>query len=181
MSHGTVDARAAALAASELLPEIFAHVVAAYPHEGCGFVFLDGEGRLVHLPTANRAAQLHAKDPERYPRGGADWFEPDMKPWLRAQREGLTPWLIYHSHPDDGAYFSDSDVESAVVADDNGSVVERNPGVDHMVVSVRGARAEGARLFRFDVDARRFVDVAALGADGALVAAPPESSGGSQV
>lgn len=155
---------AGALETSGLLPDVFRAVEPAYPHEGCGFVF-ELDGALAHLPTVNRAQQLHERDPERYPRGGADWFEPDMKPWLRAQREGGIPKLIYHSHPDVGAYFSSGDYDSAVVRTEDG-VVERNPGVHHMVVSVRNGVADGAKLFLFNTATAAFDEVAAFGADG---------------
>lgn len=158
-----------ALAASGLVPSIYRAVEPAYPHEGCGFVFEEAGGALVNLPTENRAQLLHEKDPERHPRGGADWFEPNMKPWLRAAREGGTPRLIYHSHPEVGAYFSDGDHDSAVVVLEDGTTIERNPGVDHMVVSVRGGRADGAKLFRFDASTARFVAIAEFDAAGERV------------
>lgn len=160
---------AARLVQAGLLPEIYRAVEPAYPHEGCGFVFEAPDGTLVNLPTANRAQALHEKDPERYPRGGADWFEPDMKPWLRAVREGLGPRMIYHSHPEVGAYFSKGDHDSAVVRLEDGAEVERNPGVLHMVVSVRSGRADGAKLFEFEPRAGRFVAIAEFDAAGRLV------------
>lgn len=159
-----------ALVAAGLLPAIYRAVEPSYPHEGCGFVFEDADGVLSNLPTENRAQLLHDKDPERYPRGGADWFEPDMKPWLQAVRAGHTPRLIYHSHPEVGAYFSEGDYESAVVRMGGGEVVERNPGVDHMVVSVRGGRADGAKLFRWNAASATFETIAEFGSDGARIA-----------
>jgi len=159
------------LASAGLLPEIYRAVEPAYPHEGCGFVF-EQDGELVVLPTRNRAQQLHEMDPEAYPRGGADWFEPDMKPWLRAARAGHTPRVIFHSHPDVGAYFSKGDHDSAVVTDADGAIVERNPGVLHLVVSVREGTADGARLFRFDAATASFAFVAAYDAGGAHRATP---------
>ena len=161
-----------------LLPEIYRTVEPAYPHEGCGFVF-EQDGRLVVLPTRNRAQQLHEMDPESYPRGGADWFEPDMKPWLRSVRSGHTPRVIFHSHPDVGAYFSQGDHDSAVLVDDEGALTERNPGVLHLVVSVRAGTADGARLFRFCSSSASFEFVAAWDAAGALRDGPgPEGPAG---
>ncbi len=163
-----MSAFAHSLAQSGLVPDMYRAVEPAYPHEGCGFGF-EIDGALAHLPTVNRAQQLHEKDPERYPRGAADWFEPDMKPWLRAQREGGVPRLIYHSHPDVGAYFSQGDYDSAVVRTESGEVVERHPGVHHMVVSVRAGRADGAKLFLFDTATATFAMVAEFDESGALV------------
>ena len=154
---------------------IFRSVEPAYPHEGCGFVFEDPKaGALRVLPTENRAQLLHEKDPERYPRGGADWFEPDMKPWLRAAREGQVPRMIFHSHPEVGAYFSKGDRESAVVELEEGEApVERNPGVLHMVVSVRKGSADGAKMFAFDPSAHDFVEIAEFDGDGRLLSESP--------
>jgi proteasome lid subunit RPN8/RPN11 len=147
------------LVASALLPIIYRTVEPPYPHEGCGFVFDSGDG-LEHVPTENRAQFLHEKDPERYPRGGNDWFEPNMKPWMQAERRGLVPVVIYHSHPDVGAYFSEGDYESAVLRLEDGLVLERNPGVCHLVVSVRRGRADGAKLFRFNDETSAFDEFA---------------------
>lgn len=146
------------------MASMYRAVEPAYPHEGCGFVFDTGEALQV-VATKNRAQQLHEIDPERYPRGGADWFEPDMKPWLRATREGHVPRVIFHSHPDVGAYFSQGDHDSAVVTHE-GEVRERNPGVDHVVVSVRDGRADGAKLFRWRGSSSTFVCVATYDVDG---------------
>ncbi len=162
-----------ALVEAGLLPLIYRAVEPAYPEEGCGFVFEDPESGLEVLPTANRAQRLHEIDPKRYPRGARDWFEPDMKPWLRAERAGKAPRVIFHSHPDVGAYFSDGDFESAIVRDDANAVQERNPGVLHLVVSVRAGAADGARLFAFDPAAATFTCVAEFDASGT----PVESSG----
>lgn len=161
---------AASFATAGLVPQMYRHVEPAYPHEGCGFVFADG-GRLYVLPTENRAQLLHEKDPARYPRGGADWFEPDMKPWLRASREGHTPRAIFHSHPDVGAYFSQGDHDSAVVVDAEGTVRERHPGLVHVVVSVRRGEADGAAVFRFNADHSAFVEVGRYDAAGVWTAA----------
>lgn len=150
------------------LPEIYRSVEPAYPHEGCGFVFaFDDELRV--LPTKNRAQELHERFPEQYPRTAVDWFEPDMKPWLQASREGGVPTIIYHSHPDVGAYFSESDREMARQPNEDGVLVERNPGVQHIVVSVRKGKADGALLFAWNEESKDFDQIAAFDAEGQLV------------
>lgn len=157
------------LASQNLVAEIYRAVEPAWPEEGCGFVFEAADGTLLVLPTINRAPELHRRDPERYPRGGADWFEPDMKPWFRAVREGATPRVIFHSHPEVGAYFSQGDHDSAVMHDDDGKVVERNPGVFHIVVSVRQSVADGAKMFRFNALTGTFDEIAVFDSAGTLV------------
>lgn len=157
------------LAGTQALAAIYRHVESTYPEEGCGFVFESpDDGELRVLPTANRATELHRRDPERYPRDGRNYFEPDMGVWLRACREGLTPRLIFHSHPEVGAYFSETDRQSALFEDEDGTVLERHPGVDHMVVSVRGSppEADEAKLFRYREG--EFQEVATFGPRGAI-------------
>lgn len=51
--------------------------------------------------------------------------------------------IIYHSHPDCGAYFSEEDVANAV---HKGRLVY---DVDFLVVDVRKDGAKGAKLFRY--------------------------------
>lgn len=147
------------------IASIYRAVELAYPEEGCGFVFEDGRGQLYVLPTENRATQLHQKDPETYPRDGRTYFEPDMKPWLRASRDGLTPRVIFHSHPDTGAYFSETDRASAIFVDESdGTILERNPGLRHLVVAVQGPQPKAAvsRLFRFVDGSGEFAECAAF-------------------
>lgn len=156
------------LVAQNRLPEIYRSVEPAWPDEGCGFVFKFGDELRV-LPAKNRAQELHERFPEQYPRTAVDWFEPDMKPWLKASREGGEPAIIYHSHPDVGAYFSGPDRDMARQPDEDGQLVERNPGVRHIVVSVRKGKTDGALMFAWNADTRDFDEVAAFDAEGQLV------------
>ena len=143
-----------------LLEEVYAAVAPAYPSEGCGFVFEDEAGALRVLPADNLAKGRGGVDVDGGVRTAADWFEPDMRPWLRAERAGWTARVIFHSHPDVGAYFSKSDRAMALFPDDDGTLLERNPGVLHLVVSVRQGVADGAALFGFDEALRDFVELA---------------------
>jgi len=143
-----------------LIDEVYAAVAPAYPSEGCGFVFEDETGALRVLPADNLAKGRGAVDVDGGLRTAADWFEPDMRPWLRAERAGWTARVIFHSHPDVGAYFSKSDRAMALFTDDEGLIVERNPGLLHLVVSVRQGVADGAALFGFDEALRDFVELA---------------------
>lgn len=160
---------AANLSESGKILDIFRSLEPAYPHEGCGFVFEFPERGIEVLPTKNRAQELHERFPEEYPRGAEDWFEPDMKPWLRAQRDEGVPQVIFHSHPDVGAYFSDSDIAMALTSDEQGRKVERNPGVRHLVVSVRSGKADGARMFEWNAADEVFEEVARFGEAGELI------------
>lgn len=100
----------------KVLADIEAHALECYPDESCGFVFgpreepglLDESRREV-----NEANKYHALDPERFPRTARTYFKINE---LRAARtfdsadaEGRPLKVIYHSHCDAGAYFSQED------------------------------------------------------------------------
>ena len=99
-----------------VMESIEAHALDSYPSESCGFVFgpasepsvLDGARR-----EENEADKYHALDPETFPRTSKTYFKINE---LRAARtfeegesEGRPVKVIYHSHCDAGAYFSEED------------------------------------------------------------------------
>ncbi|MEM9730986.1 MAG: Mov34/MPN/PAD-1 family protein [Myxococcota bacterium] len=99
-----------------VMDEIEAHALESYPSESCGFVFgpasnpalLDAAQR-----EENEADKYHALDPETFPRTSNTYFKINE---LRAARtfddgdaEGRPVKVIYHSHCDAGAYFSEED------------------------------------------------------------------------
>jgi proteasome lid subunit RPN8/RPN11 len=138
-----------------VLDEIYAHARAGYPEEVCGLIIGGDEVRRCE----NRQNALHAEDPQAFPRdartaynlGPKDLFFLDKS--LRSERPVR---VIYHSHPDVGAYFSDEDARAAT------SEGELLYPVDYLVVDVRADGVRGARLFRFASGA--FVEVASFGA-----------------
>jgi proteasome lid subunit RPN8/RPN11 len=107
----------------------------------------------------NRQNALHAEDPRAFPRdartaynlGAKDLFFLDKS--LRSPRPVA---VIYHSHVDVGAYFSDEDARAAAP---DGELLYP---VDYLVVDVRADCVRGAKLFRF-ADGR-FVEVGSYGA-----------------
>ena len=113
-------------------------VLEAYPSEGCGFVFEDRHGRLRVVPTRNLA-------------GGRDTFEADLTPILDAERQGRRLRVIFHSHPDGSADFSEADRAEALIDGDDGEVMERYPGVVHMVLAVCGPqrKVKDVRMYRW--------------------------------
>ena len=99
-----------------VMEEIERHALEEYPSESCGFVFgpsdvpdlLDGSQR-----EENEADKYHKLDPETFPRTSEMYFKINE---LRAARTfeageaGERPVkVIYHSHCDAGAYFSEED------------------------------------------------------------------------
>jgi [CysO sulfur-carrier protein]-S-L-cysteine hydrolase len=138
-------------------------------HEGeeaCGTIEgPEGDARLadraVRLP--NLANRYHAMDPADYPRTGRMYFLVDPLKFSRTVGAGETNGrpvkVLWHSHLDCGAYFSETDAATALAGGDT-------PAYDlaYLVVSVRGdgrgggAHVDDRRLFVWDPAEKRFVD-----------------------
>lgn len=122
---------------------VFSHASECYPEEACGFVYLDGS---VHAGS-NIQNSLHCSDPERYQRDAHTAFTfsvADMHLLATSFCSGNPVSIIYHSHPDVGAYFSREDTDKALFM---GRPVHP---VMHLVVDVRKRVAKGALLFRWN-------------------------------
>lgn len=144
-----------------VLDDMEAHARESYPSESCGFVMgpassaplLDESRREV-----NEADKYHRLDPETFPRTSKTYFKINE---LRAARtfeegdaQGRPVKVIYHSHCDAGAYFSDEDAATfsnggqlmwpcafIVISVVNGEVVDRKlwvhePGTDQFRESI---------------------------------------------
>ncbi|MFA7942533.1 molybdopterin-synthase adenylyltransferase MoeB [Pseudomonas brenneri] len=125
------------------LEQIYAHAASTYPEECCGFVFADGS---VYLGS-NIQNELHRKNPEMYPRSAANGYTFSVTDTLlmnKAFRTDNPVVVIYHSHPDVGAYFSDEDQDKALYMGD-----PIYP-VSYLVVDVRQGKALGSKLFAWD-------------------------------
>lgn len=99
-----------------VLAEIEAHAIAAHPSECCGF--LSGPAEQPALLDAaqredNEADKYHKLDPETFPRTSRDYFKINelraAKAFAAGDASGRPIKVIYHSHPDTGAYFSAED------------------------------------------------------------------------
>jgi len=100
----------------EVLAEIEAHAVAAHPSECCGFLSgpVDEPGLIDHAQREeNEADKYHRLDPETFPRTSRDYFKINelraAKAFAAGASSGRPIKVIYHSHPDVGAYFSAED------------------------------------------------------------------------
>jgi proteasome lid subunit RPN8/RPN11 len=143
------------VSAPEIDARIVAHIVAlceADPgREVCGFVLRRAGGLHVeHVP--NVADRYHARDPVQFPRTSRDSYLMDPKVQLRIHREleaqGGEIAVVWHSHVECGAYFSDKDRADAVV--DGAPAV---PGAEYLVLSVRNARVDEVRRYCWDGEA----------------------------
>ena len=151
---------------AEELKAIREQAVREYPKESCGVVLTrDTERRL--FPCRNVQDELHARDPERHPRQSRMAYYIDPTDLLRIgklEAEGFGVSVIYHSHIDAGAYFSDTDKRNALMGDE-----PAYPGVTYLVTAVMTGRAEATGAFRWDPQARDFVEAGVLVPAGAGV------------
>jgi adenylyltransferase/sulfurtransferase len=137
-----------------ILEEIYAHAVAGYPEEVCGFI-VGGTAPSVRR-CDNRQNALHAEDPVRFPRDARTAYNlgpADLRFLDKSQRGDSPVVVIYHSHCNVGAYFSDEDQTAAKF---DGEPLW--PNISWLVVDVQKDGARGAKLFRWD--GARFAEVA---------------------
>lgn len=138
------------------LAAIQAHACEAYPVECCGMlVACDGREEVVRV--TNIQNELHAKDPDQFPRTAAIAYTmgPEAAPILvRSERGELRLLAIYHSHPDHDAYFSEEDRKQAF-----GGWDEPNyPQAGQIVMSVRSREVLATKVFVWDAAARDYVE-----------------------
>ena len=135
---------------------IQAQAVAEYPAESCGVVLTrNGERQL--LPCRNVQNELHARDPERHPRDARTAYYIDPADLLRIGRlegDGFTVSVIYHSHINAGAYFSETDRRNAMLGDE-----PSYPQTTYVVTSVREGRVDAMAAFKWDPSQRDFAPV----------------------
>ena len=141
-----------------ILAECHAHGVDAYPEETCGFITGnrdDPDSLETVWPMRNIMNELHDKDPAQYPRTARDGYVIDPLEQLKLERslkkEGKEIKVIYHSHPDVGAYFSEKDKEDALW---NGKA--RYPGVKFLVCGTTRGKPDGEIIADFNQDSGDF-------------------------
>jgi proteasome lid subunit RPN8/RPN11 len=127
-----------------------------YPFESCGVILRRADERRL-LPCHNAQNELHARDPARYPRDARTAYYIDPKDLLRIgdlERQGFSVAVIYHSHVDAGAYFSETDRRQALVGGE-----PAYPGAVYVVTSVMRGAVDAMTAFRWDATRRDFVSM----------------------
>jgi adenylyltransferase/sulfurtransferase len=142
------------------LDAMHAHAVEGFPEEVCGVLFGSPTGQIVRR-MANTQNALHAADPVANPRDARTAYQFDAAELLDATRQGDEPgWrivLFYHSHPQHGAYFSDTDKARALF----GGEVELGPafpGVAYLVISVYDREVRDRKVFAWDEAKEDFLE-----------------------
>jgi [CysO sulfur-carrier protein]-S-L-cysteine hydrolase len=111
----------------------------------------------------NLANKYHVMDPEEYPRTGRTYFLIDplkfSKKVRAAEESGRPIKVLWHSHLDCGAYFSETDSQTALAGGD-----EPSYDLAFLVVSVRGdgkgggAHVDDRKLFVWSPTDKKFVE-----------------------
>jgi glutamate-1-semialdehyde 2,1-aminomutase len=121
--------------------------VAEYPNECCGVILTRGTERRI-VACRNVQDQMHARDPMTFPRTARNAYYMDPLDALRLNRlvdQGFEFAVIYHSHPNAGAYFSETDRAQALIRGE-----PAYPGAAYVVVSVIGREVKSLAAFRFN-------------------------------
>jgi adenylyltransferase/sulfurtransferase len=129
-----------------------------YPNECCGVVMVAGSERRL-LAFRNAQDEMHRMDPGRFPRTGANAYyvgKEDHDRMDALARTGYELAVIYHSHPDVGAYFSPTDRHQAAPPPLGEPIWT---GATYVVFAVNARRVEEFAAFRWDAGARDFVEV----------------------
>lgn len=147
-----------------------AHAVEGFPEEVCGVVFASPGGQIVRR-LRNVQNELHAQDPEQYPRTAATAYHMDSRELFEIEKQGRAPgWSVvafYHSHPQHDAYFSPTDRAQASYTDPiDGSRGPTYPGTSWIVVSVYDRVVRDVRAYAWDDGTQDFVGITlAVGRD----------------
>jgi [CysO sulfur-carrier protein]-S-L-cysteine hydrolase len=148
--------------ARALLARVDEHARAGYAlgEESCGLlVGPANDAALLDaiVPMVNRARALHEMDPETYPRSARTYFDLDPMKFARAvetgEADGRPVKVLYHSHLDVGAYFSDTDAAAAKMGGDE-------PAYDlaYLVTSVKASGVDDHKLFVWHPEVRAFAE-----------------------
>ncbi len=141
------------------LEAIFAHARESYPDECCGWITGDKDS---NTASGVRRA-VNAYEPEAHPtakdRSSQTAFvisDSDLLDLARTLDDDVRPLIIYHSHPNGRAYFSETDRSNAAYPWGDGPAYPDQ----QIVVGIDEDRVVEARLFAWDDDAEDFIEIA---------------------
>ncbi len=150
---------------TEILTEIYAHAKETYPEECCGFLI--GPDKAPSIDEArqceNQQNRYHDLDPEHFPRTARQAYYLGGKDLLFLAESLNSPRpvkVIYHSHPDVGAYFSEEDTRAALGHTPDDTAQPQYP-VGYIVIDAQASHIAGAKLFHWSPAQRSFIEIAA--------------------
>ena len=140
------------------LRAICEHAQREVPRECCGIVFGPKAEAVADKATAcqNIQDRLHAEDPARFTRDARTAYNFDARDIFALQKSlrGESPAkIVYHSHVDVGAYFSDTDQAAAQF--------EGEPAypVEYAVVDVTATGARAVKQFAWSDAEKKYVEI----------------------
>lgn len=143
---------------TEILDRVVADAIAHYPDESCGIlVGAKGQNSVSEFhPCRNIYDEMHARYPETYPRTARSAYLIDPKEQQRlfaeAEKKELEVKVLYHSHIDHDAYFSEED---QLVAAPWGE--PSYPGISYLVVSVWDKRLKEMNEYCWEDEKKDFL------------------------
>ncbi len=144
-----------ALIGKKVIEKICEHALETYPEECCGIITGDSGNQTVHI-CQNIQNRLYAEDPEKYTRDARTAYTIERSEAERifslAKEQGREVIAFYHSHADNEAYFSVTDVEAQTVFGE-----PEFPEALHIVISVIGRKIHDIKYFKWDRDKKGFV------------------------
>jgi len=140
------------------LRAICEHAQREVPRECCGIVFGPKDQPAADSAKAceNIQDRLHAEDPARFTRDARTAYNFDARDIFALQKSlrGDAPAkIVYHSHVEVGAYFSDTDQAAAQF--------EGEPAypVEYVVVDVTASGARAAKQFAWSDADKKYVEI----------------------
>ncbi|MGH7781246.1 MAG: Mov34/MPN/PAD-1 family protein [Candidatus Binataceae bacterium] len=132
-----------------------------FPNECCGFIIGSAAGDSVEevRPITNIQNRKHAEDPAAFSRDARTAFLMEPKEHLavmnEVDRRKLALRIVYHSHPDHGAYFSATDRAAACSFDPS---EPDYPDTAYLVMSIRAGKFVRAAAFVWDEANKEFAE-----------------------
>jgi [CysO sulfur-carrier protein]-S-L-cysteine hydrolase len=145
------------LLTQEAWTEISRHAQETFPEECCGVIFSAGATDQV-VRVKNIQNQLHALDPQTYPRTAVIAYAMDpleLDSVIRQGEEnGRRLKAFYHSHPNHDAYFSDEDKAFASPFGE-----PTYPDAAQIVISIYNRAVKVIRAFEWSTARNDFAEV----------------------
>ena len=142
---------------NKIIETISEHAIGTYPEECCGMITGIGHKQMVHL-CQNIQNNLHAEDPDRYPRDARTAYFIDRneaeKIFAFAKKQGRELVAFYHSHIDTEAYFSKMDKEVQTIFGE-----PEFPEALQCVISVKDGKIKEIKCFIWDGAKKDFLSI----------------------
>lgn len=156
----TAESKITPLAIPEhIMQQVFREAREAFPAECCGWLTgpRDRDEVTAARPCDNaQDAGDHPSAPERSAETAYVIAGEDLLAFNRGFRDPEPPRIIYHSHPNGRAYFSDTDRQVATSPWGDGPAYD----VQQLVVGIDGERVTEAALFAWSDAAGGFIEIA---------------------